>query len=197
MATRKIERDPTSERVARNITELRESRGLSLRDLHVRLRDIGRPILPSGLHKIESGDRRVDVDDLVALAIALDVSPSRLLMPAAASRRRVELTPKVRGSERTLWAWATGDEALPDIWRRVFDLDRMGRFRAENRPHDPPTDVTVADIEKHGAVLAPLAEAVRKAREAGLPFGFVTEYVHLTETLRAIGEQLPKRSEED
>jgi transcriptional regulator with XRE-family HTH domain len=185
MATERIQRDPTSERVARNLAELRDARGLSLRDLHVRLRDVGRPILPSGLHKIESGDRRVDVDDLVALAVALDVSPSRLLMPAGASGRRVQLTPKVKGSERTLWAWAAGDEALPERGQ-PFDLDRAGRFRVENRPHDPPSDMTLDDIEEHRDVLAPLTDAVRKARDSGLSFGSVAEYVRLTETTRMV-----------
>jgi transcriptional regulator with XRE-family HTH domain len=44
-----------------------------------RLTRVGRPILPSGLSKIESGDRRVDVDDLVGIAAALGVMPDRLL----------------------------------------------------------------------------------------------------------------------
>jgi transcriptional regulator with XRE-family HTH domain len=45
----------------------------------VRLAALGRPILPSGLSKIEQSTRRVDVDDLVALADALRTVPSRLL----------------------------------------------------------------------------------------------------------------------
>jgi hypothetical protein len=44
-----------------------------------RLTRVGCPILPSGLSKIESGDRRVDVDDLVGIAAALSVMPDRLL----------------------------------------------------------------------------------------------------------------------
>jgi transcriptional regulator with XRE-family HTH domain len=192
MATERIQRDPTSERVARNLAALRKARGLSLRDLHVRLRDVGRPILPSGLHKIERGDRRVDVDDLVALAIALDVSPNRLLMPATASGSQVRLAPKVKGKERTLWAWAAGDEALPERGR-PFDLDRVGRFRAENRPHDPGSNVDWRDMEKHRDVVALIAEAVNKAREAGLPYGALAEYAHLTETVRSITAQLPRK----
>jgi hypothetical protein len=70
----------------------------------------------------------------------------------------------------------------------VFDLGRLDRFRAENRPHDPPSDVDWHDIEKHGDVLAPLAEAVREARDSGLSFPFVAEYVRLTETMRTVAE---------
>jgi transcriptional regulator with XRE-family HTH domain len=34
-----------------------------------------------GIKRIEAGERRVTVDDLLALAVALDVSPVTLLMP--------------------------------------------------------------------------------------------------------------------
>jgi hypothetical protein len=44
-----------------------------------RLAEVGRPIVPSGLSKIELGNRRVDVDDLTALAAALDTIPNDLL----------------------------------------------------------------------------------------------------------------------
>jgi hypothetical protein len=115
-------------------------------------------------------------------------------MPASASGRRVALTPKVRGTERTVWAWAAGDEMLPDIWakRRVFDLGRLERFRVENRPHDPPSEMDWHDfdklIEEHAEVLVPLAEAVRKARDSGLSFPFVADYVRLIETMRTVAE---------
>ena len=36
------------------------------------------------LSAIENGDRRADVDDLVAIAAALDISPAAMLMPAVA-----------------------------------------------------------------------------------------------------------------
>jgi transcriptional regulator with XRE-family HTH domain len=52
---------------------------MTLREVSDRLARYGRPILPSGLAKIEKGDRRVDVDDLVAIARALGVNPERLL----------------------------------------------------------------------------------------------------------------------
>jgi hypothetical protein len=43
------------------------------------LEALGRPILPSGISKIEQSTRRVDVDDLVAFADALGTVPSALL----------------------------------------------------------------------------------------------------------------------
>lgn len=53
--------------------------------LAARLEELGRPIPTLGLRKIESYERRVDADDLVALAAALGVSPITLLMPVTES----------------------------------------------------------------------------------------------------------------
>jgi transcriptional regulator with XRE-family HTH domain len=80
MATRKIELGDTGRTVARQIRRIRERNGLSLQELSDRLTRLGRPILPSGLSKIERGDRRVDVDDLDMLAAALGTIPNDLLL---------------------------------------------------------------------------------------------------------------------
>ena len=69
-----------SQRVARNIRRIRQHRDLTAAALSDRLAEIGHPILDSGILKIEHGGRRVDVDDLVALAEALGVEPAMLLL---------------------------------------------------------------------------------------------------------------------
>jgi transcriptional regulator with XRE-family HTH domain len=79
MGTRKVDQGETGHLVAANLRRLREEQHVSLHELSVRLAAFGRRILPSGLSKIEQGTRRVDVDDLVALADALGTVPSRLL----------------------------------------------------------------------------------------------------------------------
>lgn len=79
MGTRKVEQGEVGHVVAAQIRRLRDRRQLSLQALSDRLDALGRPILPSGLSKIEQGDRRVDVDDLVAIADALETIPSRLI----------------------------------------------------------------------------------------------------------------------
>ncbi|MEU8656279.1 helix-turn-helix domain-containing protein [Actinoplanes philippinensis] len=65
--------------VAANVQRLRLAHEMSLRDLSAKLAELGRPILASGLVKIERAERRVDVDDLSALATALGTLPNRLL----------------------------------------------------------------------------------------------------------------------
>ena len=67
--------------VARNISRLRRDQGLAYTELSKRLSELGRPIPTLGLRKIESGGRRVDVDDVIALSLALAVSPITLFMP--------------------------------------------------------------------------------------------------------------------
>jgi transcriptional regulator with XRE-family HTH domain len=79
MGTRKVEQGKVGHLVAAEIRRRREQRQLSLQTLSSYLEVIGRPILPSGISKIEQGARRVDVDDLVAFADALGTVPSALL----------------------------------------------------------------------------------------------------------------------
>lgn len=78
---RAIEISTTGRSVAANILRLRKARGLTVKSLSMRLTNGGRSIPPSGLTRIELGGRRVDVDDLVALAAALEVEPSQLMLP--------------------------------------------------------------------------------------------------------------------
>jgi transcriptional regulator with XRE-family HTH domain len=85
MPTDPLKKGPTGETVRANIIRLRAERNLGYTELSERLKDLDRHILPLGLRRIEAGERRVDADDLVALAVALDVSPATLLMPNAAT----------------------------------------------------------------------------------------------------------------
>jgi transcriptional regulator with XRE-family HTH domain len=136
MATRRVQRDPTSERVAANITRLRKSQSLTMRGLCDRMRDVGRPILPPGLNKMEHGGRRVDVDDLVALALALDVSPAQLLLAPVARDDELELTPGVKATGGQAWRWARGEVPFPPQSDDAEGMLRGLRFYVENRPDD-------------------------------------------------------------
>ena len=81
MGTRKVEQGQIGMNVAAQVRRVREQRGWSLRELSEQMGAVGRPVQASGLAKVEAGDRRVDVDDLAALATALDVEVHRLLWP--------------------------------------------------------------------------------------------------------------------
>lgn len=131
------------QRVAKEVERLRGR--TTVRELSARLSKLGRPILPSGITKIEQGSRRVDVDDLVALAIALKVTPTRLLLgppPTDGTRddpahdevwewedwedsqgnKRspipvIRLTPELALEPWDAWPWAFGEMSLGEIWR--------------------------------------------------------------------------------
>ena len=164
----RVETGPAGHRAAANVRALRNARGLTLAQLSDRMTAAGRPIIPSGLGKIEQGLRSVDVDDLVALAIALHVSPNRLLLPAEARPDHdVALTEEVRQREDDAWRWVTGERPLPE--RGAFHLVLESEFPRVNRPHvaPEPTSSEMDNLREAGKLDA-LAEGYRRAREAGV-----------------------------
>lgn len=120
---------PSGDTVRANIKRVREDNGLSQSELSVRMRDLGRPIPPLGIHRIENGDRRVDVDDLVAIAVALEVSPTTFLLPN--SHDRSELV-TATGLSRTypakaLWDWMRMDHFVEPPVSGVAQLEFVQR----------------------------------------------------------------------
>lgn len=71
---------PTGDAVRRNIKLLRIARRMSTVKLSEALRQIGQPIPATGITRIEKGERRVDVDDLTAIAFVFKVAAADLLM---------------------------------------------------------------------------------------------------------------------
>jgi len=124
---------PTSKQVAENTAAIRKARRLQQRDLSDRLREIGRPMLPSVISKIERGERRIDVDDLVALAVALRISPLSLLLPCSPHPSDgIEMTGSGAVTAHAAWAWADGQRPLT-----ISATDPEGdaiRFQLDSRP---------------------------------------------------------------
>lgn len=113
MAGKKTEIGHTGATVAENVARLREAQRITYAEMSRILGEAGRPIPPLGLRRIEAGERRIDVDDLVALAVALNVSPITLLMPEADDEDS-EVT--VTGVDQaqpasTVWNWLAGQTA--------------------------------------------------------------------------------------
>lgn len=106
---------PVSRHVAANLALFRAERGMSTTRLSQGLAKLGSPIPPTGITRIEKGQRRVDADDLVALAAVLNVSPLALLLPAEGSSRTavVDLTSEQSALLVDAWRWAEGVSALP------------------------------------------------------------------------------------
>lgn len=103
----------TGRHVQSNVRRLRRARGLSTYALTDLLAEAGRPIPQSGITRIENGARRVDVDDLVALATAFDVSPSALLLPPTDDpAAKIEITGAGEIPADEAWDWADGRRRL-------------------------------------------------------------------------------------
>lgn len=141
--------EPVTGSIGERVAAVRKRRGLSQRALSARLEELGHKIAPSGIAKIESDDpaarRGVDVDDLVALAVALNVSPARLLLPDSAGDEEVALTPARSAPAWAAWAWAEGRAPLPtrsleeelntDEEVRAYELERPAELiRREEHP---------------------------------------------------------------
>ncbi|WFS11847.1 helix-turn-helix domain-containing protein [Rhodococcus aetherivorans] len=106
MAEKKNPLGRTGETTAENVKRLRERQRLTFAELSRILDDLGRPIAQLGLRRIEAGERRIDVDDLVALAAALGVSPITLLMPETSdSVEKVNVTGFGTVSALEFWQW--------------------------------------------------------------------------------------------
>ena len=115
MAGQKIELGPSGRTVAENVKRIREFKRLTYTDLSRRVGELGRTIPPLAIRRIEESARRVDVDDLMALAVALDVNPNALLFPDDNSRNDVSVKVTAAPDEVTgeaIWEWAQGFRVL-------------------------------------------------------------------------------------
>lgn len=116
---------PVGDTARYRIRKARESRGNTAVELSAMVRAIGRDLSPVAIRRIEFGARRIDVDDLVALAQVLDISPLALVLPFGESPGE-EFATSEFNEERTLerwWKWAHGEEPLfPKMWESANDF---------------------------------------------------------------------------
>jgi transcriptional regulator with XRE-family HTH domain len=171
---RKNESGPVGDRARGNLRQLRENRGLSQAQLAGAAERLGRPMTMQIVGKTEQGDRRIDIDDLVAFAVALCTTPNRLLLTGtAAERELVGLAPEVSVPELAAWRWATGDLPLPkscDAWQlqMVLDSDREARFIRENRPHRPPDAPLGTALKAHPDLVEAILKISREVWRRGI-----------------------------
>lgn len=110
MAGKEPDFGPTAATVAENIAGLRTAQGLTYTGLSERLGRIGWTLTPVAVRRIENRERRVTVDDLVALSVALKVSPITLLMPqvdTAGPSDQVTVTGSDPSAASAVWDWLT------------------------------------------------------------------------------------------
>jgi transcriptional regulator with XRE-family HTH domain len=113
-----------SDAVAARLREVRKGRGWTANELAERCSRAGLPISKSVLANIESGRpgddgrrrRDITVDELLALALVLDVAPIYLMAPTQdqAKPTAIAVTPEVSIEDPDqLLLWLRGDQPLP------------------------------------------------------------------------------------
>ena len=140
----------------RNVKRFREDQKLTYVELSDRLTGLGRPIPVLGLRRIERGERRVDVDDLMALADALQVMPADLLIPASETPEEEELAARLR-------ARITGTPApWGEVQTYLFRLALSAAF-------SPSATKTIRTIVENGLVTedqaASISQVIRSSWE--------------------------------
>lgn len=110
---KRIDLGPTGERVAEQIARLRGEKNLTYAALEKRLEEGGHKIPALGLRRIEAKARHVSVDDLTAIAVALDVSPLTLLLPNHGGEDPEKVSGlKGAAGSNVLWLWGLCQEPL-------------------------------------------------------------------------------------
>lgn len=166
-ARSKAERKTPSQVVGGQVVRARREQGWKQQDLVDRLEQLGATgWRQTKIAKVERGEvKRVSIDEVCELALALGVKPSRLLTPADGE---VAVAPRVLADPKRLVSWLEGYEPLVDdqrawglfLWtdaeREVFD--RTGLLADwPKRTLRPPADVVWARLNEHGE-LEPLDE---------------------------------------
>jgi transcriptional regulator with XRE-family HTH domain len=151
-----------SDVVAARVKDLRISKGLTVQQLADRCRDIGAPTLTaSAITNIESGRRKdgrrtriLTIDELLPLALALDVPPIALLIPGVGEQ--MDVTPEFTPDALRLVTWINGitpQAGLPS----VFFSRHAGEVRGYRSLHEEIEAVSRSTTEQRGKHLERLA----------------------------------------
>lgn len=157
---------PTGSRLAENVKAFRERLPLTTEQLAERVSGLGRPMRANTITKIEKGQRRVDIDDAVALAVALEVNLTTLVLPYRTTGS-AQLTETTTVDAGDAWDWADGRRPLRvpegDDGSALVDFQRHARpLNRRAWPVSTPAGMLAAASESSSAT----PERLRELREA-------------------------------
>lgn len=119
--------------VGRNVAQLREALGFSQRQVVALLQaNLGVGLNPASLARIETGERRITVDDVFAISVVLGVSPVDLLLPRS-PRGTTAISETVELPHRQLRPWVRGHRALGAPWPDNRDAVQLEDVKLEQR----------------------------------------------------------------
>lgn len=94
--------------------ELRDQRGLTLKELAAKCEAIGAAHLTADvLQKTETHRRHVSLNDVIAVAYALNVSPLAIFMPT--ENVEVKITWDVNAQAQKVLSWWLGHQPRPEV----------------------------------------------------------------------------------
>lgn len=155
---------PTSRAVAGAIAFYRESAALTVDELSQSLVAAGHSLSPSDVLALEDGERPATVDDLVAIAAALGVSPVRLLTHVGDDLPEPENEQLATGVpddvvQPQLCAWMEGRGSLDHESRIAYwhkEIEHLCILRAH---HDEQREAAVAELRDLGELALQEADA--------------------------------------
>jgi hypothetical protein len=104
--------------LAENIRRIRDAQRLTYAELARLLAEAGREIPVLGLRRIEYKERRVDFDDLLALAYVLKVCPVDLMVSNLATSEPYPVTAEIESTYDDVRDWITGEKPIPVDWEQ-------------------------------------------------------------------------------
>jgi transcriptional regulator with XRE-family HTH domain len=128
--------EQTGAAVAANIARLRKAQGFSLKELAQELDRVGHRLGLSALSRIENQSRGVDVDDLMAIAVVLNVSPLGLLLPVALRPSDMIQTTGLPSADRAMdvWRWAVGSAPIATSEQMEDAVSDIATYHTQSLP---------------------------------------------------------------
>lgn len=121
--------------IGRNIKRIRDRRGMKGSDLSARVTELGLNLSTSGVSEVETASRKLGVDELLILAIALNTSVIDLLTPEDGSPLTV-----AKGVDplHPVWleSWLSGDTPWPPKPTNATYTDEYFETASERRKLD-------------------------------------------------------------
>lgn len=172
METERVRGNPagiTNTHVANNIRTARQAIGMDLRTLSDGMAQAGRKLSPSGISKLEAGDRRVDVDDLIVIAYLLRTSPAALLTPPGQATTLTGVPDDYEPEEIDRWMrgeLVLTDEDLFNYWQQewVICTDRIHYLETTLAGMTAPSQDDPEKPQAHPKTIAAYQERLETAR---------------------------------
>lgn len=125
------EKGVTTATVARQVRKRRQELGMDLSRLSEELSKANWPIPIAALSRLENGYRRIDVDDLMALAVALSTTPNELLISEGDPEFGVATGAPDWLREDEARMWLAGTLPLDREMMRRYWATRIGEYMTQ------------------------------------------------------------------